>query len=240
MHHGADGPDAASRCVPSAAPRPAAEPAAAASPAPPPGPPPPLEHLELSQPELAPAAWRALACGAAPMLGARLASLSLSRCPLPSRDDLLRLGGGGNSSSSSSEGAAAAPFPALRRLSAGVAAEEAPLAAVAALTGLQDLALYHLRCGARAFGPDAPWRLTALTALTRLVLAPVCTFAGGAAVAALRAARRAGRGGGGGESDDMGCLTAGDLWPRMQSYQGPVILRRLPEAHMGAEAPQQL
>jgi hypothetical protein len=89
-----------------------------------------------------------------------------------------------------------------------VACAEEALPAVAALTGLQDLTLLHLRTGRRGFDPEDARPLAALTALTRLTMLPV---AGGPAVEwptqPVAGAGLAARG-----------VTA---WPSMVEYRGP-------------------
>jgi hypothetical protein len=202
-----------------------AQEAAAAPAAPLPAPPrarapprlPPLEELELDQAELDEGAWAALADGR--LLGARLASLTLSRCGPPPRGALRPI-----------PGAVAPPFTALRRLTLGVADPGDALPAVAALTGLADLSLLHLRCGRRGFGPEALPLLAGLTALTRLVMLPVaggpeaawgpCPGGGGggspaAAPTAAWGPAKGAPGGGGGDQRR--------LFPLLQEYRGPAL-----------------
>lgn len=174
---------------------------------------PPLEHLELDQEDLDDRGWGALA--GPRLLGATLTSLSLSRCRPPPERVL--------SPAPRAPGAPAAPrpFPALRRLLMGVTDPAAALAAAAALTGLRDLSLHHLRCGDRGFGLGAPWRLEGVRELTRLVLLPVTAEAMRLAQAAqaAQAARAApGRGGGCG-------VQPNDLWPLMVTYEGPPLIK---------------
>ncbi len=217
---------------------------------------PPLEHLELDQAELDASGCAALAGGG--LLGARLTSLVLSRCRLPARDELLRLGaagvGGDDDGGTAAGGPLSAaraeqrqqlvrrnpPFHALRQLTLGVSEPDASLTAVAALTGLRDLTLLHLRTGERGFAAGAARRLAALTGLTRLVMVPAASKiefrwegpggGGGVPVAAAAASGVAGSEAGfapaaavadGGSSSVGGQEFPTGVFPLLQSYRGP-------------------
>jgi len=215
---------------------------------------PPLQHLELNQAELDDYGWPALAgagllgqhltslvlsrCG----LPARDTLLQLGSAGLET-DSGRGGGGGGGAPSSSLAGAAAAaaaagarlqlpsaglsnrpPFPALRDLTVGVSAPEETLPAVAALTRLRDLALFHLRTGQRAFSGGAAQQLSALTRLTRLVLLPA------QAPVELRWSREGDGDGGGaeagaaGDGEEYNRREPRRLFPLIERYSGPLLV----------------